>query len=203
MAHLMDNKQMTEESDDKCDLYLFKTPTAAQSPILEKSKLPSGDLFIQKRGDQLIIRPTSPYRYNRFPDAEEISFSNSIEEIKEVTQHQRSTTTIINDISQSYTFIQSCQKTLESPQISSSNQSFEQLCNELKDSVMASTMDPKSFMQKPSRTKGKIERISTLFSQNSMKNEKHSLLDPVTAFCSNCCKNVKTVVFKKDFTGNL
>jgi hypothetical protein len=194
---------MYEENEDKCDLHLFKTPTEAHCPALEKSKLPSGDLLIQTRGDQLLIRPLSPYRYNRFPEVEEISFSNSIEEIKEVTQHQRSTTTIINDISQSYTFIQSCQKTSESPQVSSSNQSFEQLCNELKDSVMASTMDPKSFMHKPQPLFAKPEKISTIFSQSSSTKDKHSLLQPVTAFCSNCDKNVKTIVFKSDFSGNL
>lgn len=194
---------MSEEPEYNCDLHLSNPTKPVPTPFPEKSKLPSGDLLIQKQGDQLLIRPSSPYRYNHFPDLEEISFSKSIEDLQESTQHQRTSTTIINDISQSYTFIQTYQKSLESPQVSSTTQSFDQLSNELKDSAVASTMDPKSFMQKPLRTKGKIKKISTKSSQNSIKSEKNSLLEPVTAFCSNCGKNIRTVVFKKDFTGNL
>ena len=205
---------MYMECSEKCDLHLRKESAKFPEIIYtQKSKLPSGSISISTQGDQLIIRPSSPYRYNLSPKNEETSFCTSIEEIKDLNQHQRSTTTIINDISQSYTFLQGYDRSRDNiSEEFSQDKDLEELCNDMKDSEMVSTMDPKSFIKNPDLTP---KHFSTVFTVSSPMNEepnlvkagkkvkKHKLIEPVTAFCSKCGENVKTLVVKKVYTGGL
>lgn len=204
---------MYMECSEKCDLHLRKESTKfPEIDSNQKSKLPSGSISISTQGDQLIIRPSSPYRYNFSPNNDDTSFCTSIEEIKDLNQHQRSTTTIINDISQSYTFLQANNKSHDSiSEEFSQDKELEELCNEIKDSEMVSTMDPKSFIRHPSLAQ---KHFSTVFTVSSPMNEekfmkaekrvkKHKLVDPVTAYCSKCGENVRTQVVKKAYTGSL
>lgn len=202
---------MHMECNSKCDLYLRKESIKSPETIYsEQSKLPSGSISISTQGDHLIIRPSSPYRYNFSPDGEDHLFSPSTEENKDLNQHQRSTTTIINDISQSYTFFHSSNRSQESlPDDFSQDNEINKLYNDLKNSVTASTLDPKSFKERPLNVPN---HISSIFISNQEENiakikekseARHKLIDPVTVFCSNCKENVRTRVVKKEYTGSL
>jgi hypothetical protein len=210
-----------EESDSQSHLRLSKDSNQ-NSPFhfSNKSCLPSGELSITKKGHKLCLRPLSPYRYNPTPEIKEDSSSESIEISEEdIHCHQRSSTTIINDVAQSYTFVPAIKKTQGSMHEEEilSNVSIENLEN-FKNSIMASTADPKSFFKKSKVNQQRNSTILTISSNSSVKSlpllqskddknnkesQKNSILEPVTAFCKKCGENNPTEVIEKIYTGSL
>ena len=132
-------------------------------------------------------------------------------------EHQRTPTTIIKDIANSYTFIANSNCTqdalAEEDDLSCSLISDS---SEMKHSMMYSTMDPKSFYQRPQTTgecystiftvssSSSEERFSAI-SENQDKNEElstqHSLLNSVVAFCNKCQDNTRTEVIENLYPG--
>jgi hypothetical protein len=135
-------------------------------------------------------------------------------------EHQRSPTTIIKDIANSYRFMADSNekrgKVIEDDDLSCSliSEPFE-----LNKSLMYSTMDPKSFLQKPQTTGECYSTIFTVSSSSSsssfslssenayIKSEEelssnHSLLSPVVAFCNKCLENTKTEVIENLYPGS-
>ncbi|OMJ85586.1 hypothetical protein SteCoe_13062 [Stentor coeruleus] len=198
------------------------------------SKLPSGELSITKKGDKLYLRPLSPYRYNQPSLIQEDSSSESSESLEtsydQDPSHQRTSTIIIKDIAQSYTFIPAIKNTnkniihediqsygsnLLKKCYSSSND--EQSEDYEKDSIMISTMDPKSPLFKKNLYQGRETSIVTISSTSSEKNLKfknfpgrncksrmrnrNSLFKSVTAFCSKCEQNINTEVRENQYMG--
>ena len=133
-------------------------------------------------------------------------------------EHQRTPTTIIKDIANSYTFITNSngkrdtfaeEDDLSCSLISDSS--------EIKQSGLFSTMDPKSFYQKPPKpgecysniftvSSSSCEERFSAISENLEKKEElltqHSLLSPVVAFCNKCQDNVSTEVIENLYPGN-
>ena len=133
-------------------------------------------------------------------------------------EHQRTPTTIIKDIANSYTFITNSNGKrdtfAEEEDLSCSLMSDS---SEIKQSVMFSTMDPKSFYQKPPKPDECCSKIFTVssssceerfsaISENQEKKEElltqHSLLNPVVAFCNKCQDNTSTEVIENLYPGN-
>ena len=190
------------------------------------SSLPSGEISITTKGNKLYLRPNSPYRYNPSPETkiEEID-SDSLSE-NENFSHQRSATTIINDVAQSYIFIPAIQKTQESfyDDEMFSRHSLENLEN-FKNSIMSSTIDPKLYSKKK-----KVRRNSTIFtvsSNSSVKSDpklqkqklkscenlqnfnnfdnfcENGMKTSVVAFCEQCKVNNPTHVIEDVYLGTL
>ena len=204
---------MQAERSGRSHLHLCKTSqnSAVYSPP-SKFKLPSGEISITTQGDKLILRPSSPYRYTYTPEVLEADFSQS-EECSEDTQiHQRSSTTVINDIAQSYTFAPMQKKTEESIEDSDSSINVEFHPSR---SFFTSTSDPQSFFNK---IKAKREKNSNLLTISSGSSElkvpdfdvseehselRRSLYSSVMAFCQKCGKNTLTEVKQKVYLGTL
>ena len=186
-----------------------------------KSKLPSGDISVITQGDKLYLRPASPYRYTMTSEAPVNESARSDDNNDaEMQLHQRSSTTIINDIAQSYTFVPGSKKTQESSvdDVGESPDSSLSMDFHPSHSFLASTNDPQSFLKK---TMVKVKRSSTLRTISSGSSEfkqpaiikfrkpfemytgRDSLLEPVMAFCQQCRKNVLTEVIEKEYLGNL
>jgi hypothetical protein len=174
----------------------------SQSPSLtsetasrQRTRSPLADFTARRKGDKLYIKPKLSAKFKATFE-EKCSFEGDEKDVL----HQRSATTIINDITQSYTFAPGFKKTQESLPEEDSENSFERLYNELKDSVMGSTMDPKSRRQE--EKKDSVLTISSL-SQESLQPEKNSLMRPVVAFCGKCQENIETSVVENVYVGGL
>ena len=193
---------MTEESGFKVENRYKKESEVERVGV----RSPLADFSAKRKGDKLYIKPKNFYRINATPGVEEIL--NPMSEDEKEGSHQRSSTTIINDTAQVYTFVPGTKKTQESvPEEETSNNSFERMYNELKDSMMASTLDPKSF-NKHMTPKEHFSTILTVSSSSEdetsrRSSEKNSLLESVTAFCSSCGKNTMTDVIENIYTGSL
>lgn len=206
---------------------------SSNTSITNMSKLPSGELSITKKGDKLYLRPLSPYRYNPPSLIQEDSCSESLETSHDQdASHQRTSTIIIKDIAQSYTFVpaiknthknlihedtQSYSSSISKKHYASSND--ERSEDYGKDSLMISTMDPKSPLRKPNLYQGRVSSIMTISSTSSEKNppfknfpsenckagirNRNSLFESVTAFCSKCEQNIHTEVRENVYLGTL
>ncbi|OMJ74147.1 hypothetical protein SteCoe_27002 [Stentor coeruleus] len=213
------------DSNPKSKLHIWKDSIHDLNNSLEnKSKLPSGELSIIKKGDKLCLRPLSPYRYICTPKINKDLCSDISESSVEIEPqcHQRSSTTIINDIAQSYTFIPAIKKTQESihDEDSISNSSKDHSEDDYKNSILASTVDPKSFLRKPKLNQGQVSTILTISSTSSEKNApkklvshrnykrvnqepRNSIFESVTAFCKKCGQNTVTEVIENIYVGTL
>lgn len=216
---------MYGDSNPKSNLHIWKDSIHSLNSSQEnKSKLPSGELSITKKGDKLCLRPLSPYRYICTPKINEDLCSDLSESSFEIEAqcHQRSSTTIINDIAQSYTFVPAIKKTQESihDEDSLSSSSKDNSENDCKDSILASTVDPKSFLRKPKLNQGQVSTILTISSTSSEKNApqklvshrnhkresqelRNSIFESVTAFCKKCGQNTPTEVIENVYVGTL
>lgn len=216
---------MYGDSCKKKSLGVWKNPLDRVNSLGgDRAKFPSGELHVTKKGDKLYIRPLSPYRYNSTPEIKEHFRSDSGESWleREVQCHQRSVTTIINEIPQSYTFVPAIKKTqLDiNDEDSISNSSHEHSNDDYKDSIVASTIDPKSFLRKPNPFQVRVSTIMTISSTSSEKpppndllspkRDKHnsqenrnSILEPVKAFCQKCGQNTTTEVIENVYVGSL
>lgn len=206
---------MQAEKSGRSHLHLCKASQNSEvysSP--SKFKLPSGEISITTQGDKLILRPSSPYRYTSTPEVLEADFSES-EECSEDTQiHQRSSTTVINDIAQSYTFAPMQKRTEESIENSEASISVEFYRSQ---SFLASTSDPQSFFTKIKTKRKKNSNLLTISSgaselgipdlSMSMSEEhselRRSLYGSVMAFCKKCGKNTLTEVKQDVYLGTL
>lgn len=200
-----------------------------------KLKKPSGDISITKKGDKLYLRPSLVHQANPTKDLIQDPPSEPLESsLEPETQiHQRNSTTIINDIAQSYTFVPAIKKTQtilfddsflsnsSSVSIVNNTQSFHENSEiDLSDSIMSSTMDPKCLVQKSnlyqdhvssymdisSNSLGKKNIHKAISNDSNMKmslRHRNSLFQSVTAFCSKCCKNTNTEVIENIYSGTL
>ncbi|OMJ91442.1 hypothetical protein SteCoe_6022 [Stentor coeruleus] len=225
---------MNETTTIKNPSYQYNTnsPSLCNSPSA-KLKKPNGDTSIITKEDQLYLIPSSQYQTSptkdliQDPPLEPTDISLE----PEIQIHQRNSTTIINDISQSYTFIPAIKKTKKilfdnsflsyssSMSLESNNQSFhENSENSFSDSIMSSTMDPKCLIQKSNlyqdhmssymnisnNSLGEKKLHKTISNDRNMKmnlRHRNSLFQSVTAFCSKCCKNTNTEVIENIYVG--
>ena len=203
---------MYEKSSLTNDLQICKDP--ADSSFFNKQKIPSGELLITQKGNMLYLRPTSPYRYTISPLKEESSSDCFNKSIEENQIHQRSSTTIINDIAQSYTFVPALKKTQESLNDEVlSNTSVENFEDELKTSVR-STADL-NFLEKLKIMKEKNNQSTNdlnatkrnFFCEGETNKEteknKNSLVESIVAYCNKCKLNTQTHVVENFYIGSL
>ena len=215
---------MNEESITESHLHLCKENfEGSVMHLASNSKLPSGELSIYKKGAKLYLRPLSPYRYTSTPEIKENDSPSPSNISEEESQcHQRSSTTIINDIAQSYTFIPAIQKTLDSqPDEDIISNTSELIEEPQRISIMDSTIDPKSNQVKSNLNQERISTIKTISSSYSTENNfrelhskrnwksfddyenKHSLLESVMVFCQKCGRNNPTEVVENMYVGTL
>ena len=132
-------------------------------------------------------------------------------------EHQRTPTTIIKDIANSYTFISNTNnQNLPLAEEDDLSCSLLSDSSDMKQSMMYSTMDPKSFYQRPQTTgecystiftvssSSSEERFSVISENQDKKEElstQHSLLNSVVAFCNKCQDNTSTEVIENLYPG--
>lgn len=175
-------------------------------PARVQVRSPLADYLAKRKGDKLYIKPKKNFKTNLVEGADGIH--DSLSDDENLASHQRSSTTIINDTAQVYTFVPGSKKTQESvPEEETSNNSFERLYNELKDSMMASTLDLRTYNKNltPKEHFSTILTVSSSSESDSSQDTapKNSLLGSVTAFCDNCGRNTTTEVIENIYTGSL
>ncbi|OMJ70928.1 hypothetical protein SteCoe_30980 [Stentor coeruleus] len=225
---------MNETMISKSNSYQYNSNSPSpNSSLSTKLKKPYGDIPTSKKGDKLYLRPSllhqpSPTKdFIQDPNLE--SLDSSLEPEGQI--HQRNSTTIINDIAQSYTFVPAIKKTQtilfddsflsnsSSVYTENNTQSFhENSENDYSDSIMSSTMDPKCLVQKSNlyqehessymnistNSLGKKNLHKSISNDSNMKmslRHRNSLFQSVTAFCSKCSKNTNTEVIENIYFG--
>ena len=196
-------------SSSSKDLKIDIGPSVFFTVESEKTPLPSGEISIKKKGNKLYLRPNSPYRYHQTLEIKEKSSSEDLEEPKNFVRHQHNSTVIINDVAQSYTFVPAHKITHESlceDDIFDESMIFH---DDYKFSMMASTTDPKSFINKSKAVLERNSAILTVSSNSSINSlpkfqecfetkrenpEPNSAITPVTVFCKFCGDNTTTEV---------
>lgn len=186
---------------------------------LDSSFLHSESASAFEKDQELHLRPGSSGIFAVFPrpneDISQFPFEFSEEDL---SVHQRTCTTIINDVAQSYTFVPELSKTQESG--NNEYLPYESLENSLKHSIMASTADPKSFLKKSMANKLRKSTILTVSSNSSSNTfcqfhgstelnigkplEKRTpMFAPIFAYCQTCKANKMTEVIENRFGGTL